>query len=406
MEDQAYHDRKHRGWDFEKEIVYPHEFLPEPFLLEPLRKEKNILKYTVLHTESSEAWGGQENRILQECIGLRRFGARVIVLCQPGSVLATRAASEGFEVRTCRMRKNYDLPAIYFICKLIKDETPDIVSTHSGRDSFLAGVAARISRRKPLIVRTRHLALPITSRITYSILPHRVVTVSEYVRQNLIERGIPSDKVITIPTGIDLRQFDPDKTAGDLRQELKLKPDIPLLGTVAIFRIQKGYHVMLDAVPSVLEKIPMARFVFVGDGPQMENIYRKVKDLGLSDKIFMLGLRRDVPNILKSVDLFVLPTLQEALGTAFLEAMAMGKPVIGTEVGGVGEVIRNGNNGYLVKPNNPQALAEAIIALLLNREKAALMGREGRRMVRENFNTEVMCSRMHDLYTSLIDRRS
>ena len=361
--------------------------------------------YTVLHTESSKAWGGQENRILQECIGLRKLGARVIVLCQPESVLGKRALAEGFEVKSCRMRKNYDIPAVRYILKLMKTEDIDIINTHSGRDSFLAGVAGRISRKKPIIVRTRHLALPITSKITYSLLPHRVVTVSEYVRRYLITKGIHPEKVISIPTGIDLERFDPEKTSADLRKELKLKPEIPMIGTVAIFRIKKGYHILLDTIPLVLGKIPEAVFVFAGDGPQKENILNKIMNLGLSDKVFFLGLRKDIPNILKSIDIFVLPTLQEALGTAFIEAMAMEKPVIGTEVGGVQEVIQNEINGYLVKPNNPQVLAEAILKMLHNREEARLMGIEGRKIVQQNFNTEVMSERMHQLYLSLLDRK-
>ena len=321
-------------------------------------------------------------------------------------MLGKRALAEGFEVRTCRMRKNYDIPAIWSILRLIKKDNIQVINTHSGRDSFLAGVAGRISGKKPVIVRTRHLALPITSKITYSILPHKVVTVSEYVRQHLISKGVPSENVTVIPTGVDLMKFDPQKADGRLRKELNLGADIPLIGTVAIFRIKKGYHILLDAIPLVLKKIPYAVFVFAGDGPQKEHIEKKIRALGLSDKVFMLGLRRDVPDVLKSVDLFVLPTLQEALGTAFLEAMSMQKPVIGADVGGVHEVIKHGINGYLVHPDNPRLLADAITTMLGNREKARLMGIEGRKMVQEYFNTDVMCEKMHHLYLSLLDAKA
>jgi glycosyltransferase involved in cell wall biosynthesis len=358
-----------------------------------------------LHTESSKAWGGQENRTLQECIGLRKLGARVIVLCQPDSLLGQRASGEGFDVRTCRMRKNYDFPAVHYILKLIRNEAIDVLNTHSGRDSFLAGLAGRLSGKKPVIVRTRHLALPITSKITYSVLPHTVVTVSEYVRQHLIQRGVNPAKAIAIPTGVDLRRFDPAITLRSLREELKLGEDVPVIGTVAIFRINKGYHILLDAIPLVLKNIPDAVFVFAGDGPYREHISDKIQSLGLVDTVFMLGLRSDIPNILKSLDLFVLPTLQEALGTSFIEAMAMEKPVIGTDVGGVREVIEDGINGYLVPPSNPSMLADAITTMLKNREKAGLMGMEGRKIVLQRFNTDVMCERMHQLYLSLLNRK-
>lgn len=358
--------------------------------------------YTVLHTESSKGWGGQENRILHESMGLRKLGARAVVLCQPGSLLGKRAEDDGFEVRTCRMRKSYDLPAIRYILTLIRAENIDVISTHSGRDSFLAGVAGRISGKKPVIVRTRHLAMPITSRISYSLLPHHVITVSEYVRRYLIGEGISAARVVAIPTGVDIGHFSPGNADGRLREELGLERDVPLVGTVGILRVKKGHHILLDAIPLVLREIPDAVFVFAGDGPQKKNIMNRIEQLGLQDKVHMLGLRRDIPDILKSLDLFVLPTLQEALGTSFIEAMAMEKPVIGTNVGGVGEVIKDGMNGFLVEPDDPSALARAMVTMLKDRERARNMGKEGRKIVLEHFTVERMCERVHALYLSLL----
>jgi len=360
------------------------------------------MTFTILHTESSTGWGGQENRTLQECIGLRKRGARVIILCQTESKLNKRALAEGIDVRTCRMKKSYDILAINYIMKLIKNENIGIISSHSGRDSLLAGIAGRLSRRKPVIVRTRHLALPITSKFTYSLLAHKVVTVSEYVKRYLAENGIAPEKIAAIPTGIDTDKFNPDKVNGILRQELGLQKDVLVVGTIAILRRKKGHHIILDAIPSVLREIPNAVFVFAGDGPQREHILNKIKALGLSEKVFILGLRKDIPEILKSIDVFALPTLQEALGTSFIEAMAMAKPVIGSDVGGVGEVIKNSVNGYLIEPDNPLALADAIIKMLKDREAARLMGVEGRKMVEKDYTIEKMCERMYDLYLSLI----
>ena len=360
---------------------------------------------TVLHTESSTGWGGQENRILKESIGLKKLGARVLILCQPGSMLGKIAEADGIEVKTCRMRKHYDLPAIAQIMKLIVSEQIDVISTHSGRDSFLAGAAGRVSRRLPVIVRTRHIALPITSRFTYSVLPHKVVTTSEYVRRYLISAGIGPERVVVVHTGIDLNQFDPDNTPATLRQELGLGTGVPVIGTVSILRFKKGHHILIEAIPLVLEKIPEAVFVFAGDGPQRENISNAINKSGLSDKVFMLGLRHDIPAILNSIDIFVLPTLQEAHGGVFVEAMAMRKPIIGTDVGGVGEVIKHGVNGYLVGPHNAKALAGAMIEMLGNRDGMAAMGTGGRKMVEEQFSTEKMCDSMYALYTSLLNGR-
>ena len=351
-------------------------------------------------------WGGQENRILQESIGLKKRGVRVIILCQPYSIISERASADGIEIRTHRLKKAYDIFAIKRILSLIKVEKIDIVNTHSGKDSFLAGIAGRISKQKPLIVRTRHLALPITSRFTYSYLPHVIVTVSEYVRQYLIKENISPQKIVAIPTGIDTNKFDPWKTNSNLREEVGIAKDILLAGTISILRRKKGHHLLLDAIPLVLRKIPEALFLIVGDGPQKGNISNKVRDMGLSEKVILLGMREDIPNILKSIDIFVLPTLQEALGTSFLEAMAMEKPVIGFNIDGVKEVIKHGLNGYLVESGNPVLLADAIVDLFKNREKVRTMGYKGREMILKDFTADKMCERAYSLYlTSLKEKR-
>src|SRR4030067_2200976 len=285
---------------------------------------------TVLHTESSKGWGGQENRIL-------------------------------------------------------------------------GAIAGRLSNMKPVIVRTRHLALPITSKITYSLLPHKVVTVSEHVRRYLIEeKRIKPEKVFSIPTGIDIERFNPDLVSAVPREELGIAADAQIVGTVAILRRKKGHHILLDAIPMVLREFPKTIFLFAGDGPQRKNIEDKILELGIGNNVKLLGLRNDIPEILKTMDLFVLPTLQEALGTSFLEAMAMGRPVVGTKAGGVPEVVKDGISGILVEPDNPAALAGAIISLLRNRERMRQMGDAGRKIVEENYSIDVMVKRLYDFYNFLV----
>ncbi len=361
---------------------------------------------TVLHTESSAGWGGQENRTLHESLGLKRLGERVLILCTPGSKLGAAASNAGIEVLTHPMRGSYDICAVWRIMEIIKKEKVDIVNTHSGVDSFLGAVAGRLSSRRPrpVIVRTRHLALPITSRMSYSILPHMVVTVSEYVRGYLVrEKGIPAAKVKAIPTGIDLERFDPDKTQDTLRAGLDLKKNALIVGTVAILRRKKGHHVLLDAIPRVIKAVPKAVFVFAGDGPQRENIEARIKELGIGKNVRLLGLRRDVPSVIKGMDIFVLPTLQEALGTSLVEASAMGKAVVSTRVGGVPEAVIDGKTGILVAPEDSVALADAIIKLLKDSPLRERMGKEGSRMAVANYSTDIMAARMRGLYLELVN---
>lgn len=358
----------------------------------------------IIHTESSKGWGGQENRTLNELLSVSALGHQLAVVCQPGARLGGRAREAGFEVFEVPMRGVLDVPALLTMRGIFKRYGADIVNTHSGRDTQLAGMAARCcGRARPMIVRTRHLALPVTSRFSYSILPDHVVTVSRFVADYLASRGIPSDRITAVATGIDLSPYRAG--TGTLRQELGIGDNAPLVGTVAILRKKKGHAELLEAAAGVLSRFPDAHFVFAGDGPQLDNLQRRVAELGLQQSIHLLGLRRDVVNILQSLDLFVLPTHQEALGTAFIEAAATGCPAIGTNVDGVPEVIRDGVTGLLVPPRDVPALEAAIVTLLADPARRQAMGEAARTFVETRFSRDVMAAGMVDLYSRLLRDR-
>ncbi|WP_412478607.1 glycosyltransferase [Azonexus sp. IMCC34839] len=359
----------------------------------------------ILHTESSKGWGGQENRTLNELITMRARGHELAVLSRPGARIIERAKEAGFQTFAIDMRGAVDLPNILRLRSVIKFFRPDVINTHSGRDTQLAGMAAHMLWNRPRIVRTRHLALPITSKFTYSILPDHVVTVSRFVEHFLAASGVPRSKITTVPTGVDFARYDRTSIAGNLRQELGLPTEALLVGTIAILRVKKGHNEILDAVPLILKRFPNAHFIFAGDGPQTENLKKRIATEGLGDHVHMLGLRRDVTNILASLDVFVLPTHQEALGTAFIEAGAMSLPVVATNVDGVPEVVQDGVTGLLVPLQNGLAVAEAINRLLADPICRESMGKNAAEFVRRAFSREVMAQGMEQLYMRLLEVR-
>lgn len=357
----------------------------------------------ILHTESSTGWGGQENRTLNELIAMRERGHELAVVSRPGARILERAAETGFAAFTVDMRGAADLPAIFRLRSVIKRFRADIVNTHSGRDTQLAGMAARTLFGRPRIVRTRHLALPITSKFSYSVLPDHVVTVSRFVEKALVAAGVPQDGVTTVVTGVDFARYDRSAVAGNLRQELGLADDTLLVGTVAILRAKKGHAEILDAVPEVLKRFPDAHFVFAGDGPQTDNLQARIAADGLADRVHLLGLRRDVTNVLASLDVFVLPTHQEALGTAFVEAGAMGLPAVATRVDGVPEVVQDEKTGLLVPPHDGAALVGPICRLLGDPVFRRSMGANAAEFVRRKFSREAMAQGMEALYSRLLE---
>lgn len=359
----------------------------------------------ILHSESSTGWGGQENRTLNELIAMRERGHELAVVSRPGARIIERAKEAGFATFTVDMRGAIDFPAIFKLRRVMREFGADIVNTHSGRDTQLAGMAARSMRNRPRLVRTRHLALPITSKFSYSVLPDHVVTVSKFVENYLVEAGIARQKITTVPTGVDFSRYDRSTVAGNLRAELGLSADALLIGTVAILRAKKGHAEILDAVPAVLQRFPNTHFVFAGDGAQTANLTARIAADGLGDRVHLLGLRRDVTNILASLDVFVLPTHQEALGTAFIEAGAMGLPTVATNVDGVPEVIQDGLTGLLVPVHDGAAIAAALCKLLADPAYRQGMGANAAEFVRRKFSREAMAEGMELLYLQLLEER-
>ncbi len=366
-------------------------------------------KPSVLHTESSDGWGGQEIRILLEAKELRKRGYNVVLACQEHSGLSREARAAGVPVLHVKMRSHFDLFAIWKLRKLMRLNNFQIVNTHSSRDSWVASFASKLAG-VPALIRTRHLSVPISTHplnIVYR-LPDVIVTTSEATRNFIIERNqIDEGSVVSIPTGAVLERFDPSYRASHLKGELGLSEDAPVIAKVAVLRSWKRHDVFLLAARRVLEREPEARFLIVGDGPQRENLERKVKELGLERAVIMTGHRTDVPALLSIADVSCLVSdSAEGVPQTVTQSLAMGKAVIGTNVGGIPELIVDEVTGYLIPPEDPDILADRILSLLNDPAKAQAMGRAGRRLIEERYTCEIMVERLERLYREVLTAKT
>jgi len=335
----------------------------------------------IVHSEAATSFGGQEGRIFKEMTAMRARGHHVEAICQPRAMLVERLTDAGFTVHTVDMDGpvNY-LKGVAAVRRILKEGRFDVLNTHSRRDTVIAAMAGRLAGT-PLIVRTRHLSNKVGSMWSYTWLPHRVTTVSDHVRHYLIERGVPANRVATVYSPIVLPAPVEHST---LRDELGLADDDIVVGCVAVMRATKGHKDLIDAMVPLMTSRPKLHLVFVGGGsPVFEQTQDYVATLGLQNRIHLMGMRRDVPNLLAGFDIFALATQQEASGTVYVEAQASGLPVIGTNVGGVSEMFRDGETGMLVPPKNPQALTDALQRLIDDPDLRRRMGEAGRKMVWE-----------------------
>lgn len=359
---------------------------------------------TILHTEASRGWGGQEIRILQECLGMKARGHRVLVAASRKSLLLPQAEKAGLEVIPLELQHKY--PWVFWkMVSTLNQKAVDIINTHSSEDSWIGILAAKMAQRKPIIIRTRHLSTPISknlwSRLIYDILPDAVITTAEEIRRQMIwENKFDGDKIFSIPTGVDLEEFNPEK----------IRPYFPskgfAVGMIGVLRSWKGHQYFLQAIPLILRHIPDAHFYIVGDGPQLANIKKSIQERGLTDKISLCGHREDIPEILASFDVLVHPSYgHEGVPQSILQALAMEKPVVAAQVGGIGEVVIDGQTGFLVPPRDPEKIAQRVIELYRSPELRQTFIKKGREFVQRKYSRDIMLDSIEKLYDDLISGR-
>ena len=366
---------------------------------------------TVLHTESSPGLGGQEIRTLNESRWTLERGWRVILACPPDGRLFERARQAGIETVPVPMTAAWDARAAARLARLIRKERVSVVHTHSSIDAWVGGLAAR-SARVP-VVRTRHVSIPIRRRWNpvYTWLADRVITSGEAIRRLVIAAGAPPDRVVAMPAGVDLEEFTfrnpaPADTGFSRRgDDLALSP--PVIGSVAMFRGSKGHAHLLEAFAAVRARHQSATLLMVGDGIRRRWVEGLAAERGLAEAVRFTGFRSDVAALIGAMDCFVLAsTRTEGVPQSLLQAFAVGAPVVASDVGGVPEVVRDGETGLLVPADAAAPLAEGIERVLADPGGAARRARAARAMVEACYSHTAAMSRLLALYEELIGGRA
>lgn len=344
--------------------------------------------------------------MFKEMVAMREKGHYLEAICQPDAELTTRLREAGFVVHTLYMDGLLNIVrGVFTIRRILKAGGFDVLNTHSRQDTIIAAPAGRLAGT-PLIVRTRHLASKVNSLLTYTWLPHCVTTVSEHVRQQLIGRGVAATDVETIYTPVVLT---PPVKNSTLRTELGLADADIVVGCVAVMRPNKGHRELILAMRPLLAHHANLHLVMVGGGsPVFEQLQGMISELGLEARIHLLGTRRDVPNLMGGFDIFCLATKQEAMGTVFVEAAASALPVIGPDVGGVGEMMVSGVTGILVPPANTAALTAALAQLIDDKALRVKMGQAGYARIWDQgiFTTQTLANRTDEVYRNWLATRS
>jgi glycosyltransferase involved in cell wall biosynthesis len=365
---------------------------------------------SIVHTENSCGWGGQEIRILTEARGFLDRGHRVRLIA-PGEAPITPAAERmGVPVVRLDIRKKR-LPNLLVLRRWLAGNRRDIdvLNTHSSTDSWLSALACATLPDAPPIVRTRHVSTTIRNRPTtrwlYTHATAHIVTAGEALRRQLEhDNGIALDHMTSVPTGIDLARFVPgDATAARARLGL---PERPTLGIVATLRDWKGHNVLFKALAGDSAAWRGWNVIVVGDGPYRPSLERQLEALALADRVRFAGQQDDVVPWLQALDLFALPSWgEEGVPQAVLQAMACAIPVVSTSVGAIPEAVEANVTGLVLPPRDIRALAVALASLRDDPALRARLGAAGRARALRDFGLEPMLDRMETVFRAVLAAR-
>ena len=360
----------------------------------------------ILHINTERTWRGGEQQTLYLLRSLieRRISCHLI--CQPGSPMEKKALEAGIEVFPIAMRGEADLPASLRIRKLISRHGYDIVHSHTSHAHSLAFFASLGCRTCRLVTRRvdfsifRNRFLPVNG-IKYRFMADHYIAISHKIKEVMVNDGIAAERISVVHSGIDLQRFA--GISGDhLLSEFKLKPGEPVVINVAHLAGHKGQKFLVGAIPYVLKEIPNARFFIIGRGELMSELQALSASLGINQALTFTGFRNDVGAFYNIADLFVMSSVQEGLGTAILDALALGKPVVAANSGGIPEIIKDGKTGRLVEAADSQALAQGIVEMLTQADQAEAMAQRGQAEVKAKFSIDAMAENNLAVYNRLL----
>jgi len=380
------------------------------------------MQVPVAHVITKLELGGAQQNTLFTVAHLDRTRFRPILITgEPGLLDDEARALEGVEFHQIPwlvrpLRPWSDFSALWSLTKLFRTLHPSIVHTHSSKAGILGRVAARLAG-VPVVIHSIHGFgfTPSQSRLSRGLLvtlerwvascTTKFFAVSEATQRLGVSLNIfPPEQSIVIRSGVDLRairqtSIDVDAT----RRALGFEPGFPLVGMVGPLKPQKSPQDFVRVAAIVHHVLPRVRFLLVGDGELRGVVEREVERLGLEDVFRLVGWRRDIPEILRCLNVFVLTSLWEGLPRVYLEALSSGIPVVGTRVDGAEEIVKDGINGYLVEPGDVQTLADRVGYLMSHPEVATKMGETGQ-AIPKDFDIYAMVRQQEQEYDTLLQR--
>jgi len=364
----------------------------------------------ILHITNELDVGGITTYVLSLTANLKKRGHNLYIASSGGELLA-KFTEAGVTYIPIPIRTKCEVSpkmaaSLFKLLPVVRKNNIEIIHSHSRTTRVLAELLARMTRR--VHVTTCHgFYKKRFSRRVFPCWGAKVIAISEPVETYIRgERRLKQEKVKLIHHGIETKESGEKLTGNiELRRNWGLGSG-PLIGITSRLADIKGHAYLIEAMKLVLVEFPSAQLIIVGEGKVKEELVGLTRELGLGKKVLFISTVLDTKEVLSILDLFVLPSLEEGLGLSLMEAMAFGLPCIGSEVGGIKDLIRHRVNGLLVKPADVKELAAAILELLKDRGKAEILGNNARDFINQKFPLSKMISETEKVYLECLESKS
>ncbi len=360
----------------------------------------------LLHLDEQRGWRGGEQQAYYLIRGLIEAGYTVYISGRHRSEFLNRVSELPVAgILPLPYLNEWDFISAVRLAQYLRNHQIDIIHAHTSHTHTLACLAQRLARHGRVVVSRRVDFPPRPGRINrwkYSA-PDCIVAISGCIYEILRQYGVSDDKLRLVHSAIDPTRFtNLENNTFNEYDIAKDKMSGPILGNVAALAPHKDQATLIEAMPEVLTIYPDAHLLIAGEGKLRNELEKKITDMGLQDNIHLTGFIKDIPGFLKTLDVFILSSKEEGLGTSVLDAMACRVPVIATDAGGIPEMVRHHETGLLVPVGNTKMLAEAIIAVLQDPESAKLRCENAYRMLHEQFSVQQMIDGNLRVYNELM----
>jgi len=363
----------------------------------------HVKPLSILHTESSTGWGGQELRILTEMEGMARRGHRVHLLTAASAEILPAARARGLPVDGLPIEAK-KMPGLRSVRRWLAQRGAafDVINTHSSTDAWLVALARTTLKDMPPVLRTRHVSTRVNNSPTthwlYQRATSQLVVTGEALKLQLVrDNGFDPERITSVRTGIDLSRFRPldrDEARGRLRVDSR-----PAVAVVATLRDWKGHDDLLDAWTALRERVPGWQLLIIGDGPRRVHLQNRVAAMGLVNEVRFTGNQDDVPAWFACAEIATLPSFgDEGVPQSLMQAAACGLPAVATPIGAIREAVLDGETGLLVPPRDSSALASALERLMTDAALRSRMGHAALAHAQASFGIDRMLDAMETVF--------